>query len=131
MKIITTKVHGCLDYTVAILLIISPWALRFSYNRTATIVMVLSGLITILYSLITDYEYSVARLISMKTHLILDALSALLLIISPWLFGFHEDVYLPHVIFGIVELLAVSMSQSSPTTLNQRSKTTEIKTAPH
>jgi len=114
MKIISTKVHGVLDYLVGALLIASPWLFDFARGGAETWVPVILGASAILYSLLTDYELGVSKKITMKTHLGLDAMSGVFLAISPWLFGFNEFVYLPHLILGILELGAVWMTDPNP-----------------
>ena len=114
MKIISTRVHGVLDYLVGALLIASPWLFDFARGGAETWVPVVLGAGTIIYSLLTDYELGVSKTFSMKTHLGLDAMSGVFLAISPWLFGFNEYVYLPHLILGILELIAVWMTNPVP-----------------
>jgi hypothetical protein len=75
---------------------------------------IILGVGVILYSLITDYELSLAKKISMKTHLTLDVLSGVSLAASPWIFGFNDYVYLPHLILGILEIGAGTMTETSP-----------------
>jgi hypothetical protein len=111
MKIISTKAHGVLDYLVGILLIASPWLFNFAQGGPETTVPVVLGITTIIYSLLTNYEYSIANVIPFSAHLVLDTLSAIFLGLSPWLLGFADTVMLPHVIFGILELGAVLMTQ--------------------
>ena len=50
----------------------------------------------------------------MPVHLGLDAAAGLLLAASPWLFGFAEFVYLPHLILGILEMGAALMTETTP-----------------
>ena len=114
MKIISTKVHGVLDYLMGVILIAAPWLLNFDRGGAETWVPVVLGASVILYSLFTNYEYSVAKGISMRTHLTLDVLSGIFLAASPWIFGFNEYVYLPHLIFGILEIGAGSMTETTP-----------------
>src|ERR1700712_3748208 len=104
MRIIPTKVHGILDYVVSILLIISPWLFNFNNNKAETILPIVLGGSAIIYSLLTDYELGVSKLINIKTHLLIDLMSGILLAASPWLFGFSNRVYIPHVVFGILEI---------------------------
>jgi len=108
---ISSKVHAVLDYLMGALLIVAPWLLGFADNSAATIVPVALGASTLLYSLITNYEYSLARILPFKTHLTIDFIAGALLLVSPWLFGFSEKVYLPHVILGAFEIVAVLMSR--------------------
>ncbi|GEN77334.1 SPW repeat protein [Chryseobacterium hagamense] len=110
---IPSKTHAVLDYLVGILLIGAPWILGFADDTAATTVPVILGASTLLYSLFTDYEYGLARMIPYKVHLAIDFTAGTLLLISPWLFGFSDRVYLPHVILGTFELVAVLMSRKS------------------
>jgi hypothetical protein len=120
MKVISTKAHGMLDYLVGLLLIASPWLLDFDRGGAETWVPVILGASTILYSLLTNYEYGAYRVLSMKTHLALDAASGIFLAASPWIFGFNEYVYLPHLILGIFELVAVLMTDTVSRTDSSR-----------
>ena len=114
MRVISTKVHGVMDYLMGVLLIAAPWLLNFARNGAETWVPVILGVGVILYSLITDYELSMAKTLSMKTHLTLDILSGIFLAASPWIFGFNEYVYLPHLILGILEVGAGFMTETAP-----------------
>ena len=55
-------------------------------------------------------ELSAAKVIPYRIHLGIDALAGLLLLVSPWLFGFAEQIWWPHVIVGLAELGVVAMS---------------------
>lgn len=57
----------------------------------------LLGISIIVYSLLTRYELSVAKLIPMPVHLGIDAPGGILLIASPWLFGFRIGPHGPCV----------------------------------
>jgi len=50
-------------------------------------------------------------------HLMLDTASGVLLAASPWLFGFADRVYLPHLLLGLFEIAASSMTRLTPATL--------------
>lgn len=107
---ISTKIHGYLDYGMGILLIILPFILGFP-EGAATWVFVILGAGTIVYSLFTDYELGWKRVLSMKTHLGLDVAAGILLAASPWIFGFADEVYLPHLIFGVIEIGAALLTE--------------------
>jgi hypothetical protein len=113
MKVISTKVHGVMDYLMGVILIAAPWLLNFNRGGAETWVPVVLGAGVILYSLITDYELSISKTLSMKTHLTLDVLSGIFLAASPWIFGFNDFVYLPHLVFGILEIGAGAMTETS------------------
>jgi hypothetical protein len=114
MKIISTKVHGVLDYLVGVLLIVSPWLFNFARGGAETWIPVILGAGAIVYSLLTNYELGLSRMISMKTHLTLDMLSGILLAASPWIFGFSDMVYVPHLVLGIAEIGVALMTDPLP-----------------
>jgi hypothetical protein len=120
MKIFSTKAHGVMDYVMSVFLIALPWLFNFARGGAETWVPVIIGAATIVFSLITDYEYSIAKVISMRTHLRLDLFSGMFLAASPWLFGFKEFVFLPHLILGILEIVAVLLSESVPSSSANR-----------
>lgn len=114
MRFIPTRIHGILDYLMGALLIAVPWLLGFAAGGAETWVPVVLGAGVIVYSLMTDYELGVAKVIPMGTHLALDLGGGLLLAISPWLFGFAEFVYLPHLIVGILDMGAALTTHKTP-----------------
>jgi hypothetical protein len=109
-----TRVHGILDYLMGVLLIASPWVLGFHAGGTETWVPVALGAGVIAYSLFTDYELGAVRRLPMTTHLWLDALGGVLLAVSPWVLGFDERVWIPHVVFGVLEVAAAAVTDTIP-----------------
>lgn len=114
MRFIPTRAHGYLDYLIGALLMVAPWLLGFSRGGAETWVPVILGAGAILYSLMTDYELGVAKVISMRTHLWLDGMAGLLLAVSPWLFGFDEYVWAPHLVLGLLEVGAALTTRTVP-----------------
>jgi hypothetical protein len=114
MRFIPTSAHGILDYVVGLALLAAPWLFGFADNETARWVTMAIGAAAILYSLLTDYELGVIRTIPMPVHLMLDAMSGILLAASPWLFGFSEEVWIPHVIVGVFEVIAAISTETEP-----------------
>jgi hypothetical protein len=110
MKIISTKVHGVLDYLMGVMLIASPWIFGFAFSGAQLWVPVLLGVTMIVYSLMTDYELGLSDNISMRTHLIADFISGAILAASPWIFGFADQVYLPHLLLGLAEIGAAALT---------------------
>lgn len=114
MRLIPTSVHGILDYVIGLLLIAAPWLFGFASNGAETWIPVLLGLGVIGYSAFTDYEFAMVRSISMTTHLGLDVGGGLLLALSPWLFQFANQVWIPHVVIGVIEVGTALMTQTRP-----------------
>ena len=114
MRFLSTRIHGVIDYVVGIILILIPNLFGFADGTAAQWIFVLLGLAAIGYSLLTAYEFGLVRRIPMPVHLALDAASGVLLAVSPWLFGFHDRVYIPHIVFGLFEILASLVTQTQP-----------------
>ena len=114
MRFIPTKIHGYMDYMMGLLLIASPWLFDFADGGAKQWIPVILGASAIIYSLMTDYELGASRTISMPTHLTLDLVSGIFLAVSPWLFGFADEVYLPHLVLGIIEIGAALTTKREP-----------------
>ena len=114
MKIINTKTHGTLDYLTGVVLIVSPWIFKFADGSAAQMVPVILGVMTILMSMLTDYELGIVRKIPMSAHLTIDLFSGIFLAASPWIFGFSDRVFLPHLILGIMEIGVSMMTERTP-----------------
>lgn len=114
MRVISTKVHGVLDYTMGLLLIAAPWLLGFASGGAGQWVPVILGASALVYSLFTNFELGAFKVIPMTAHLTLDLLSGIVLAASPWIFGFAENVYLPHLILGVAEIGASLMTEKQP-----------------
>lgn len=119
---IPTKVHGLLDYLFGILLVAMPWLLKIGDNNAETLVFVIAGVVTIIYSMYTNYELGAWPYLSMSTHLVIDTIQAIVLAASPWIFGFADDMYIPYVAAGVLELLVVTLSSRKPQVQEDRSQ---------
>jgi hypothetical protein len=114
MRIIPTRVHGVLDYLVGAFLVLTPWVFGFWHNGAESWVPISLGVAAIVYSLLTNYELGPVKLLSMRTHLWLDLASGVFLALSPWIFGFSDYVYVPHVVLGLMEIAVSIMTDPNP-----------------
>lgn len=118
IRFLPTKVHGALDYIVGIALLLAPMIFNFTDvgGAAVTIPRVL-GVVLIVYSIFTNYEWGIFKVIGMYYHLTIDLLASIFLALSPWLFGFHDQkkaAWLPHVVVGIAVILVVAVTQTYP-----------------
>ena len=97
----STRIHSILDYSFSLFLMLAPAIFGFGEAESETIIPILAGVIICFYSFFTKYEGGLSRVISLKFHYVLDFSIGLLVTISPWLFGFREIVYKPHLLIGI------------------------------
>jgi general stress protein CsbA len=117
MRFISTKLHAPLDHIVGAALIAAPWIFRFSDVTSAAAVAVVLGIGLIAYSVLTDYELGVWRVLPISMHNLFDIAAGGLLAASPWLFGFADEatnVWLPHVVVGLAAVgLGLTTKQGS------------------
>ena len=106
MRFISRKFHAVLDYMTGIVLILAPWLFNFDNVAAAKWTAIAVGAVLLIMSFFTDYEGGGKKTITMSTHLTMDVIMGIFLAVSPWLFGFADIVYLPHLIVGILEIAA-------------------------
>jgi hypothetical protein len=114
MRILSTRIHGVMDYGVGLLLIVAPYLFGFADGTAAQYVPQALGAGAILYSLFTRYELGLVRLLPMRAHLALDIASGVFLLLSPWIFGFADALRWPHVILGAIEIVTALMTRTAP-----------------
>jgi len=117
LRMIPTGVHGAIDYLTGGALLAAPKVLGLNDEPRAALVLRSAGAGALAYSLITDYELGLLRLLPMPAHLALDAASGVLVAASPWLFGFADRgprYWLPHVLVGTTEVLAATTTRTEP-----------------
>ena len=112
-RIISPEVHGILDYVSAIVLILVPGVLAFDeISPFAYWLSVIAGCVLILYSLMTDYEFSIGMFIPLRIHLVLDFSAGILFILWPFIFDFTGLAMAYYLVMGFGILLVVALTQS-------------------
>ena len=101
MRTMPEKIHGLLDYAIALLSILSPVLFGFGEGSVETLLPIAFGMLLILYSFFTNYETGLSKQIPLYVHLRVDLVAGALLATSPWLFRFSDTVYMPHLVLGI------------------------------
>lgn len=114
MRLISIKLHSILDYLFSIFLILSPWIFLFEKDAFAAGSPIACGIVLLAYSLFTNYNYSLVKLVPLRYHLLLDMSLGFVLGISPWIFRFSETIYIPHVFFGAVIILLALNTNRDP-----------------
>jgi hypothetical protein len=109
---ISRRTHGILDYVVGLILILAPSLLGLQPGSPEARVPFLLGWAALIYSVLTRYELGLIKVLPFKLHLGLDMLSGIFLALSPWLLGFSDRVWLPHLLLGLVEIGAVLMTRA-------------------
>ncbi|MNH50114.1 hypothetical protein D3C85_1125410 [compost metagenome] len=124
MKFISSKVHGILDYIVAVALFFAPIIFGFqSVGGAAVVIPMVLGILLAIYSLCTQYELGAFKLIDFQYHLAIDVLAAVFLAVSPFLFGFIDqpmNAWLPHILVGLAVVVVVMFSKPVPANSSQK-----------
>ena len=99
-------VHGLLEYAAGVLLIAAPFLLTFD-SDTATAVSIVAGVAVLIIAASTAMSTGLIKSIPVPAHVILDYALAILLIASPFLFGFDDDGTATafFIVLGVVHLL--------------------------
>jgi hypothetical protein len=113
MRFIEPRIHGFIDYFVGIMLIAGPALFNFE-NAIEVFIPAVFGVVQITYSLFTRYEFGFFPAISMRKHLRVDLIMGALLAASPWIFGFAQYVWQPHVILGSFQMLMALLTRPYP-----------------
>jgi hypothetical protein len=116
LRFLPTRLHGVVDYVWGLALLASPWVLGFADVPAAKWIAIVFGIGAILYSLVTAYELGLVPLLPMRLHLMLDGLAGFVLAITPWGFGFAEQVFWPFVLFGLFSVAASLATRLHPET---------------
>jgi hypothetical protein len=112
MRFLPTRAHGIIDYVWGIALVLTPWLFGFATGGAAQWTAIVFGLGALLYSLLTDYELGLVRVLPMPLHLILDGIAGAVLAVSPWLFGFAGEAFWSHLLFGLFAVGASLVSRT-------------------
>lgn len=105
MKLLSTRTHTIIGLIVGLALIVAPWLFGFDGQGSAAMVPIYVGIFILVSELTTTSPLSPLKLVPMPIHIMMDVLTGLFLLASPWLFGFDDlaiNAWLPHVVVGIV-----------------------------
>jgi len=110
---IPLNVHAALEPLIALIVIAAPWIFGFSDVDSATVICVLVGVVMLLVGSMTDWRLSLARVIPLRMHMIGDLALAMVLVLSPLVFGFADEGGPTRfmVIAGILEAMTALMTR--------------------
>jgi len=111
---INTKLHGVLDYCLALLLVMSPWLFDYAGNNIHTWISLGTGITIILNSLFTDYEFGVIRILRMESHLTIDMLCATILLTASWILDSSQQVMMFFLAISIGQAVIALITRNRP-----------------
>ena len=123
-------VHGLMDYGIAALLIASSFLFAFT-DDAATAVSIVAGVVVLLIAACTAWTAGLIKSIPVPAHAMLDLALSILLIASPFLFGFTEDGSATafFIIAGAVYLLLTIATRFTPAPKQPRRPRGEVRDA--
>ena len=113
---VSTNIHGLLDYLYGATLIAMPWIFGYAeLGGMGTIIPVALGVSVIFYSLFTDYEWGLFKMIDMRAHLIFDVMVGLTLLATWVFFGhFAETLWLPYIAAALFAIFGAAVTERQP-----------------
>jgi hypothetical protein len=117
VRVIPTKAHAAVDHVVGPALVLAPEIFGLKSSRAEALVPRLTGATAGVYSTLTDYELAAKRLLPMRVHLVLDALSGAMLGAAPWVLGTAKRGrrhWLPHAVVGAMEIGLALTTKTEP-----------------
>ena len=118
-KVINTRFHTVADYLVGSILLI-PYTVNYFMHTEDTWILSALGIAIVTYSMLTDYELGLVKLIPMKLHLFFDFLSGVFLIVLPFIVPLHSYFFYWPLLLGICELIMIIFSSSKPYARNKQ-----------
>ncbi len=108
-------IHGLVEYAAALLFIAAPFVFGFE-SDAATAVSIVVGIGILVVTASTAMQTGLAKVIPIGIHVVLDFVTAAILVAAPFLFGFSDEST-PTVFFivlGIVHLLLTISTRFAP-----------------
>jgi hypothetical protein len=106
MRFLSTRAHAVMDYLAGALLLLAPAALGFADRNApgagiAATLPFIYGILILGQAALTRWEFGLFRTIPVSMHLMVDIVAGAIMLLSPWLFGFAQTVWVPHFIIGL------------------------------
>lgn len=99
--------HAAIEPVAAIVLIASSWIFGFSNSSSAQALTIVIGAIMLVSGSMTDWRLALRRIIPLRVHFATDIVLGIVLVVSPWVFGFSGNGAATRfvIIFGALELV--------------------------
>jgi len=113
---ISPNTHAMLEPFMAVLIIVAPWLFGFSDVDDAKAICIVVGAVMLVAGAMTDWRYSLAKLIPLRMHFMTDLLLAAVLILTPFIFGFSDEGGATRfmIIIGVLEAITALSTRWDP-----------------
>jgi len=101
---------------MAIIFIAAPWIFGFSDVDAAKTLSIVVGVVMLVAGMLTQWRLSLVKLIPLHAHFATDLMIAVVLILSPFIFGFSDEGGATRfvIIAGVLELLTALSTRWDP-----------------
>jgi hypothetical protein len=127
---IPLKTHNILDYVGAFVLIASPYLFNFSDVNTARNLFLTLGFVLAIYSALTQYQYTLAKFIPIRVHMLLDVVTGFVLMIGPYAFSYRAGITngqtALHFVLGLGLWGLVALTRSRPGIIERDITTSDV-----
>jgi hypothetical protein len=121
MRFVSTRVHGAVDYLMAIVIGTQPWWSGNFRGGAESWIPIGIGCGILLLAALTDFAPSMVTLLPVPVHLGAEVAAGLLLASAPWLFRFADLGFKSYLALGVLEVgLAVCTRTESEQTVGAR-----------
>jgi hypothetical protein len=105
MKFISSRTHTYIGAVVGVALIVAPWLFQFDEVEPAKWSAIGVGIFVLLNELVTTSPAALVKLVPMRVHVMLDVVTGIFLLATPFLFGFSDEdanAWVPHIVVGLL-----------------------------
>jgi SPW repeat-containing protein len=113
---IPVNTHAAVEPLAAAILVASAWIFGFSHVGSAKGVAIAVGIVMLLSGSTTRWRFSVLKVIPLRVHFMTDVALGMLLVLSPFIFGFSHNGAATRfmIIAGVLELLTALSTRWDP-----------------
>lgn len=130
-KIFSPNIHGVLDYLLIVFFVITPAVIDPVVGIFAWALYALAAL-HFAVTLATRFGAGMFDGLSFRTHGIIELLIAILLVVSPWLFQFADNVAVrnTYVVLGVLVFVVWLLTEYRPKSARPTQQTKETEDKP-
>lgn len=112
---ISTTFFGYFNYLLAVLMMTSPWLFGFEkFGGAALFFPFMFGWYHLLMAIFSISKAGMVRIFPIQMHCTLHTITGFVLMVAPWMYGFHTKVWLPHLAIGAVLFILGINTKNSP-----------------
>ena len=112
---ISIKLFGLINWALAIVMISSLWTFGLlNYHGGALLMPLLLGWLQLLMAIFSNTPNGIIKVFPQQMHCFLIVIVGSFLMCMPWSYKFSDQVFLPHLIFGLVMVINGIFVHKSP-----------------